>query len=395
MRPARRSVQSARRPAPLEPVREINLEDLLGSGVPVRLGVGSVRRRIAGRVVMVTGAAGSIGSEMCQQLLSYAPRKLVCVDRAETPLHHLQNVLSGSLRRGNTAALGEIVYHVADIADSARMGGIIREHDIRVIFHAAAYKHVPLMEENLEEALKNNVFGLESLMELADRCGCEDFLLISSDKAVNPTSFMGCTKRIGELMIASRPSEMRCVAVRFGNVLGSQGSVIPLFQEQIRLTRRITVTHPDMTRYFMTIPEAVSLVLQAFSIGEKRDILVLEMGKPVRILDLAKALIRLSGVPEDEVKIEFTGVRPGEKLFEELFYAYETRLSTEAPKIFRAQARVAPWTCLQQQLTELRAECATGVSNRIRSKVREIVPEYRREPKEADVPASAAVFGAP
>ena len=203
------------------------------------------------------------------------------------------------------------------------------------------------MEENLEEALKNNVFGLAALMELADRCGCEDFLLISSDKAVHPSSFMGCTKRIGELMIAARPSSMRCLSVRFGNVLGSQGSVIPLFQEQIRLKRRITVTHPDITRYFMTIPEAVSLVLQAFSIGEKRDILVLDMGKPVRIVDMAKTLIRLSGIPEQEVKIEFTGLRPGEKLFEELFYEFEKRLNTDAPKVFRSQGKIAPWPYLQ------------------------------------------------
>jgi FlaA1/EpsC-like NDP-sugar epimerase len=241
------------------------------------------------------------------------------------------------------------------------------------------------MEENLSEALKNNVFGLLGLMEVADQSGCEDFLLISSDKAVNPTSIMGCTKRIGELMVAARPSRMRCLSVRFGNVLGSQGSVIPLFQEQIRLKRTITVTHPDITRYFMTIPEAVSLVLQAFSIGEKRDILVLDMGKPVRILDMAKTLIRLSGLPQDEVKISFTGLRPGEKLFEDLFYAFERRFSTGAQKVFRTQGQTASWSELLQLLAELRAESATGIPDRIRAKVKEIVPEYLWVPKAGDV----------
>ena len=383
------ATQRVRRSAPRKQVREINLEDLPGGADPVCLDVEPVRRRMAGRVVMVTGAAGSIGSELCKQILDYAPRALVCVDRAETPLFHLQNVLSGSLQQTRTNEQSEIVYRVADITESGRMEAILREHDIRVILHAAAYKHVPLMEDNLEEALRNNVFGLESLMETAERCGCEDFLLISSDKAVNPASFMGCTKRIGELMIAARPSEMRCLAVRFGNVLGSQGSVIPLFQEQIRLKRRITVTHPDMTRYFMRIPEAVSLVLQAFCVGGKRDILVLEMGQPVRILDMAKALIRLAGMTEEEVKIEITGVRPGEKMSEELFYDFETRLGTGATKVFRAAARIVPWTHLQGQLAKLRDECATGVADRIRLRVKQIVPEYRWEQTEAGVLARA------
>ena len=372
----------------VEQLRDVRFEDLLGRD-PVRLNVDSVRRRIAGRVVMVTGAAGSIGSELCHQLVGYLPEKLVCVDQAETPLFNLENALSGSLRNKASASLSEIVYCVADITDSARMADILREHDVRIIFHAAAYKHVPLMEDNLQEALKNNVFGLHSLLDVADKCGCEDFLLISSDKAVHPTSFMGCTKRIGELMIAARPSRMRCLSVRFGNVLGSQGSVIPLFQEQIRLKRRITVTHPEITRYFMTIPEAVSLVLQGFSIGEKRNILVLDMGKPVRIVDMARTLIRLSGIPQQEVKIEFTGLRPGEKLFEDLFYEFEKQLNTDAPKVFRAQGQIAPWADLQQDLAELRAECATGLSHRIREKVKDIVPEYVWTPKESEFPMPA------
>jgi FlaA1/EpsC-like NDP-sugar epimerase len=369
--------------ATVKQLREVKFEDLLGR-VPVHLNVDSVRRRIAGRVVMVTGAAGSIGIELCRQLCNYQPLRLVCVDQAETPLFHLQNA--------NSASSCDMAYCVADITDSARMRDIIREHDVRVIFHAAAYKHVPLMEENLQEALKNNIFGLFSLLEIADQSGCEDFLLISSDKAVHPSSFMGCTKRIGELMIAARPSRMRCLCVRFGNVLGSQGSVIPVFQEQIRLKRRITVTHPDVTRFFMTIPEAVSLMLQAFSVGEKSDILVLDMGKPVRILDLAKMLIHLSGIPQDEIEITFSGLRPGEKLFEKLFYSFEKRLCTEAPKVFRTQGQTVLWTRLLRHLAELRAESETGINDRIRSKVKEIVPEYLWVSKEEELEIPAPLL---
>jgi FlaA1/EpsC-like NDP-sugar epimerase len=358
----------------VDQLREVNLEDLLGRE-PVEFNLESVRRKIAGRVVMVTGAAGSIGSELCNQLLMYGPAKLVCVDQAETPLFHLQRAHS---RPGTRA-----VYCVADITDSARMRELIEEHDVRAVFHAAAYKHVSLMEENLQEAVKNNVFGLLSLMEVAGQMGCEDFLLISSDKAVSPTSFMGCTKRIGELIVSSRPSaQMRSVSVRFGNVLGSQGSVIPLFQEQIRTHRQITVTDPNVTRYFMTIPEAVSLVLQAFAIGGKGDILVLDMGKPVRILDMAKTLIRLSGIPVEKVKIVFSGLRPGEKLFEELFYDFEGRSATGAQKVLRTQSRPTSWPELQAQLKALHAECATASSDRIRSKVKEIVPQYQWSPAE-------------
>jgi FlaA1/EpsC-like NDP-sugar epimerase len=360
----------------VDQLREVNLEDLLGRE-SVRLNLDSVTRRIAGRVVMVTGAAGSIGSELSDQLLRYGPKKLVFVDQAETPLFYLQNAIA-ELDIGSKV---EKVYCVADFADSARMRDIIREHEIRAIFHAAAYKHVPLMEENLEEALKNNVFGLLSLLEVADRSGCEDFLLISSDKAVSPTSFMGCTKRIGELIIAARPpARMRCLSVRFGNVLGSQGSVIPIFQKQIKNKRPITITHPDITRYFMTIAEAVSLVLQAFSIGDKGDILVLDMGKPVRILDMAKTLIRLSGVPEDQVRIVFTGLRPGEKLFEDLFYEFERKMSTPAQKVLRTQGPILTWPNLRSRLIELRAASLTGVSARIRAKVKEIVPQYQWTP---------------
>ena len=360
--------------AAIDQLREVNLDDLLGRD-PVQLNLDSVRHRIAGRVVMVTGAAGSIGSELCRQLLGYAPAKLVCVDQAETPLFYLE--------RANMDSPGAKIYCVADITDSIRMRDVILENDVGVIFHAAAYKHVPLIEKNLREAVKNNVFGLLSLMEVAEQSGCTDVLLISSDTAVNPTSFMGCTKRIGELIVAARPcAQMRCLSVRFGNVLGSQGSVIPLFQQQIKTSRRITVTHREITRYFMTIPEAVSLVLQAFSIGGKGDILVLDMGKPIRILDMAKTLIRLSGIPQDQVKIVFTGLRPGEKLFEDLFYPFERRLSTPAQKVLRTGGAFLTWPELRVRLSALRAECLTGIPVRIRASVKEIVPQYRWTPAE-------------
>jgi FlaA1/EpsC-like NDP-sugar epimerase len=368
----------------VDQLREVNLDDLLGRE-PVHLNLDSVRQRVAGRVVMVTGAAGSIGSELCRQLLGYAPAKLVCVDQAETPLFYLEHA--------NSESEAAKIYCVADITDSSRMRDIILGHDVTVIFHAAAYKHVPMMEENLQEAVKNNVFGLLSLMEVAAQSGCEDFLFISSDKAVNPTSFMGCTKRIGELIVASRPcAQMRCLSVRFGNVLGSQGSVIPLFQQQIKSSRRITVTHRDVTRYFMTVPEAVSLVLQAFSIGGNGNVLVLDMGKPIRILDIAKTLIRLSGIPEDDVEIVFTGLRPGEKLFEDLFYQSEQRLSTLAQKVLRTEGALLSWPELRVRLSALRAECMTGISVRIRRSVKEIVPQYQWTPSDGGQGISSAAL---
>lgn len=352
----------------VDQLRDVNLEDLLGRE-PVELDLETVRRSIEGRSVMVTGAAGSIGSELCRQIAAYRPARLVCVDQAETPLFYLQ------LEAKDSAA--HCIYRIADITDSQRMRELITEHEVQAIFHAAAYKHVPLVEDNLKAALHNNVFGLEALVKVADQCGCEDFLLISSDKAVNPTSFMGATKRIGELIMAARPAgRMRSLSVRFGNVLGSQGSVVPVFQEQIRTKRQITVTHPGITRYFMTIPEAVSLVLQAFSIGKHGDVLVLDMGEPVRILDMARTLIRLSGVEGDDVQIVFTGLRPGEKLFEELFYSAEEELATSVQKVRRTRSQLVGWPKLLQQLDALRETCASRADDDIRKNVKELVPQY-------------------
>ncbi|HTD21225.1 MAG TPA: nucleoside-diphosphate sugar epimerase/dehydratase [Terriglobales bacterium] len=353
-------------------LRAVNLDDLLGRE-PVRLESENVRSKLSGRVVMVTGAAGSIGSELCKQIVRYLPKKLICVDQSETPLFNLQqHTLAGSDV--------ETVFSVADITDTKRMRQQLLEHGVRVIFHAAAYKHVPMTEENPYEGFKNNVFGLLNLVEIAEECGCEDFLLISSDKAVKPSSLMGCTKRLGEMIVGSRqPSRMRCVSVRFGNVLGSQGSVIPVFQEQIRTRRCITVTHPEMTRYFMTIPEAVSLVLQAFTVGEHGNILVLDMGEPVRILDLAKTLIRMSGKKESDIHIVYTGMRPGEKLHEELFYDSEVRLPTLLPKVMCAETVLPSWSDLRRRLYELEMVAHGRFGDLVRAKVKQIIPAYQWE----------------
>jgi FlaA1/EpsC-like NDP-sugar epimerase len=354
----------------LQQLREVTLEDLLGRD-PVQMNLDAVRHQLENKVVMITGAAGSIGSELCRQVLGYGPTALICVDQAETPLFYLQQGFA------QHPSASRAVYCLADIGDTDSMRGILLRHDVQVIFHAAAYKHVPLVEGNLSEALKNNVFAMLRLLDVARETGCERFLLISSDKAVQPTSFMGCTKRLGELIISTRPSSgMSCVSVRFGNVLGSQGSVIPILQEQIRTTQIVTITHPDITRYFMTIPEAVSLVLQASTVGEHGSLLVLDMGEPIRIVDLAKTLIELSGRSEKQIKIVFTGLRPGEKLYEELFYASEEQLPTSQKKVRCTRATSMDWFTLNQHITELQQIAMVGTDASIRAKVKEIIPEY-------------------
>ena len=373
----------------VQELRDVNLEELLGRD-PVRLDLDVVRSDLADRVVLVTGAAGSIGQELCCQILECGPAKLICLDQAETPMFYLQLKLTKS-KYGD-----RVSYSVADITDSESMKSILRSRGIQIIFNAAAYKHVPMMECNTAEALRNNVFGLINLLHAAEEAGCDRFLLISSDKAVNPTSVMGATKRLGELILASRPSKLRCASVRFGNVLGSQGSVVPLFQQQIRKEGRVTVTHPEITRYFMTIPEAVSLVLQAFTVGDHGDILVLDMGEPIRIADLARTLIRLSGALEDDVPIVFTGLRPGEKLFEELFYSTEALLPTPHEKVQRTNGNLAPWTTLSQHLRELQELMRAGSDRSMRAKIRAIVPEYSYETTvEASYPLQKEIDDSP
>ncbi|MGA8868972.1 MAG: polysaccharide biosynthesis protein [Candidatus Sulfotelmatobacter sp.] len=350
--------------------RDVDVEDLLGRD-PVEIDLQSVRSSIYGHSVLVTGAAGSIGSELCRQILEHEPRILVCVDQNETGIFYLDREL---LPRGGGTALR---CHVADTGDRKRMERIFQESRPETIFHAAAYKHVPLMEENVPEAVQNNVFGLMSLLDVGRESECKTFVLISSDKAVNPCNVMGATKRIGELIIAHQPTDgMRCLSVRFGNVLGSNGSVIPVLQRQLRNNEPLTVTHPEIKRFFMTIREAVSLVLQGSVIGEKGDTLVLEMGQPLPILELVRTLIRLSGRHEKQVKIQFTGLRPGEKLIEELFYQNEEVDQTSFPKIKRARGPRQDWNTLAGELEELEATLFLNGSDTIRTKINEIIPEY-------------------
>jgi FlaA1/EpsC-like NDP-sugar epimerase len=350
--------------------REVRLEDLLGRDT-VEMDLEPIRRELEGKVVLVTGAAGSIGSELCRQIRHYRPKRLVCVDQSETGLFYLQQELTEGREESS------LFFCVADISDTERMQILFSGERPQIVFHAAAYKHVPIMECNVQEAVKNNVFGLLSLLDVAERNAVVSFVMISSDKAVNPTSVMGTTKRVCELILSCRATQsMRCVSVRFGNVLGSNGSVIPVLQQQLQNNQSLTITHPEIKRFFMTAREAVALVLQGFSIGEHGDILVLDMGVPISIVQLARTLIQLSGKTEEQVEIRFTGLRPGEKLLEELFYAFEEVLPTCRQKIKKARGKAMAWPNLSQLLSELRASLTVDGANPVRAKLREIVPEY-------------------
>ena len=333
-------------------IRDVQIEDLLGRE-PVQLDQQEMRTFLAGRVVMVTGAGGSIGSELARQTARFGPAKLVLVERAEFALFNIDREL-----RDAWPDL-QVIPLVADIGDAARMRAIFQAHHPQVVLHAAAHKHVPMMESNITEAVKNNVVATRVLGSIAGDCGTEAFVLISTDKAVRPTSIMGATKRVAELVIQNlnRCYPTRFVAVRFGNVIGSAGSVIPIFREQIRKGGPVTVTHPEMVRYFMTIPEASQLVLQAGAMGEGGEIFVLDMGQPVRILDLARDLISLSGLrPHDDIAIVFTGVRPGEKLFEELAISEEWMARTRHSKIFIGKITAHPADQWQAQFSDMSDE---------------------------------------
>jgi FlaA1/EpsC-like NDP-sugar epimerase len=322
---------------------------------------------------MVTGAAGSIGTELCRQILQCRPEKLLCVDQDETALFHLGEALDAA----ETPYGKRHRLQIADVADTNRMRKLLAEGPVQVVFHAAAYKHVPLVEDNVAEAARNNVIALWDLLEIAEIAGCGRFVLVSSDKAVEPSSFMGCTKRIGELLVASRPSSgMRSMGVRFGNVLGSQGSVLPTFKRQIARGEAITITHPAMERYFISASAAVSLVLQASAAGENGDIFVLDMGSPVRIVDLAKGLLKLYGKSEAEVPFRYIGPRPGEKLREKLFYDDERKIPTGTRGLHKVKGRSVDWPVLRHQLQQL-AGLLDSDSDSIRKMAKEIVPEYR------------------
>lgn len=332
--------------------REVSLEDLLGRD-PVNLNEGDVKNFLHEQVVLVSGGGGSIGSELCQQIANLNPKKLIIVDHSEFNLYEIEKTL---------LTLGIKNFHIEllSITDKVAVHYVMKKYKPTVVFHAAAYKHVPILEFQPFQAVKNNVIGTKILAEAAVENNVKKFVMVSSDKAVNPTNIMGATKRIAELLCQSLQdvSKTRFVTVRFGNVIGSAGSVIPLFKKQIASGDSVTVTHPDMTRYFMTIKEAAQLILQAGALGEGGEIFVLDMGQPVKILDLAKHLIKLSGKTLNEINIVFTGLRPGEKMFEELFYDRESLSETRQKKIFKANGRLEKnWSDIQHALLLFEKSC--------------------------------------
>ncbi len=352
-------------------LRAVELDDLLGRD-PVQLDDAGLHEQLTGKVVLVTGAGGSIGSELCRQIARFTPKKLVLYEASEFALYNIEQELSKKFPQL------DIIYLAGDVRDDVRLEQVFAEYTPNVVFHAAAYKHVPLMERhNAWQAVRNNVFGTWRVASCAQRHGVEKFVLISTDKAVNPTNVMGTTKRLAEIMCQGLQQAMgtRFVIVRFGNVLGSNGSVIPKFREQIAKGGPITVTHPEITRYFMSIPEAAQLVMQAGYMGKGGEIFVLDMGEPVKIVDLAKDLIRLSGLGDGDIKIEFSGLRPGEKLYEELLADDENTLPTPHPKLRIAQAR--PVAGAELQALQAWVSTETIVADElVRQRMQQWVPEY-------------------
>ena len=357
----------------IERSRPVAIEDLLGRA-PVSLDSAGITRLLRDRVVLVTGAGGSIGSELCRQILAQGPRQLVMVDQTEIALFEIEQELIGTERGGCMVPL------IADVADEPAIRAVFARHRPEIVFHAAAHKHVPLMERQPSEALKNNTLATAGLTRLASEYGVVRFVFISTDKAINPTSVMGCSKRLAEKALQARQRAVgnRTVflAVRFGNVLGSSGSVIPTFKRQIAQGGPVTVTHGEMTRYFMTIPEAVGLVLQTATIGRGGEIFILDMGQPVKIIDMARQMIELSGYrPDFDIEIKITGLRPGEKLYEELRHTDESHAATEHPRIFQLKSEAVPGDA-EVWLAELRATAVTGSPSAIKEAMKRLVPEY-------------------
>lgn len=359
----------------IKKIRDVDLEDLLGRE-PVVVDLDEICSYIENCKVLVTGGGGSIGSELCRQIARFNPEKLLILDIYENGAYEIQNELKR--KYGNRIKVETII---ASIRDKNRMEQVFFKHKPELVFHAAAHKHVPLMEINPTEAVKNNVFGTLNTAELADKYRAKKFVLISTDKAVNPTNIMGATKRIAEMVIQAidRQSRTQYAAVRFGNVLGSSGSVIPLFKKQIAEGGPVTVTHPEVTRYFMTIPEAVQLVLQAGAMAEGGEIFVLDMGEPVKILDLARDLIKLSGFePDRDIKIEFTGLRPGEKLYEELLMAEEGLKKTKNEKIYIGEPVFIDIDRLKKELNILYAILQKEEEELIGPILKRLVPTYKK-----------------
>jgi len=353
-------------------IRDVTISDLLRRE-PTQLDLAGISSYITDKTVLVTGAAGSIGSECCRQIVDLKPKTLVLVDQSEFGMFQVEQELTA---RGIDDV--RLVYVITDVNDQVTLGRVFGEHLPDLVFHAAAYKHVPLMEQNVQVAIRNNVMGTKSVVDLADRFGVDRFVMISTDKAVRPTSIMGSTKLVGEkyLQAVAAKSKTQFITVRFGNVLNSAGSVVPTFRRQILEGGPITVTHPEMTRFFMTIPEAVQLVLQAGAIGESGQVLILDMGEPVKIVDLAKDMISLSGLrfPED-IDIVFSGLRPGEKMYEELFYGNEKSAKKVHEKIFCAEREPLQPSTVKLHLQHLE-RASHGSSKEARDALRAVIADY-------------------
>lgn len=331
-------------------LKKVEVEDLLGRD-PVELDMASISKELTHKTILVTGAGGSIGSEICRQVCKFTPDRIILLGHGENSIYHIHQELTGLYKEEI-----EVIPIIADVQDKERMKEVMQAYKPYVVYHAAAHKHVPLMEYNPQEAIKNNVLGTRNTAEAAKLVEVSKFVMVSTDKAVNPPNVMGASKRVAEMVIQNMNNETSktdFVAVRFGNVLGSRGSVIPLFKKQIEAGGPVTVTHPDMTRYFMTIPEASRLVLQAGAIATGGEVFVLDMGKPVKIVDLAKNLIRLSGYKEEDIGIEFSGIRPGEKLFEELLNKDEIHPEQVYEKIYRGKVKLPEKKILEENLNKI------------------------------------------
>lgn len=354
-------------------LREVEIEDLLGREV-ITLDEAGLQAFLEGKRVMVTGAGGSIGSELCRQVARFGPSQMIMLDHAEYGLYAVERDMQ------RLASGVDFAPVLGDVTDPVRMRHVFSVHRPQVVLHAAAYKHVPLLEDNALEGVKVNVLGTRKLADLAAAHGCEKFVLVSTDKAVGPTNVMGASKRVAELYCQSLGAEggTAFIVTRFGNVMGSTGSVVPLFRKQIAEGGPVTVTHPEITRYFMTIPEAVSLILQAAAMGSGGEVFVLDMGKPIRIVDLAEEMIRLSGhEPGRDIDIRFIGLRPGEKLHEDLFFPHESPVGTGHPKILQAQVRPVGSDWLIPRLERLEQACAKHDEAEVQAVLRQLVPEFR------------------
>jgi FlaA1/EpsC-like NDP-sugar epimerase len=362
----------------VDTLRELSIEDLLGRD-PVTLDQQTIRAELSDSCILISGAGGSIGTELCRQVARLAPARLVLLENGEFNLFRIENELRQSFPDLDIQA------KLCDVTDSVAVEQLFQRYRPDIVYHAAAYKHVPMLESQLREAIHNNVLGTRLMALAADRNGCHAFVLISTDKAVNPANIMGASKRVAEIFCQNfdQHSSTRFITVRFGNVLGSDGSVVPLFKAQIEAGGPVTVTHPEMIRYFMTIPEACQLILQAESMGRGGEIYVLDMGEPVRITYLAEQMIRLSGnKPGEDIEIVYTGLRPGEKLFEELFHEKEKLVGTQHEKIFLAKHRKIEWELLDRAISNLEEACNAYDEDALLKGIATLVPEMHRNEKE-------------